>query len=335
MSETLLETRLRDALHREAELIEVPAEHLVDVLQPPRRQRRSWLAAAAALVLVGLAGWAIITRSSAPKLVATMPNSLLPVVPLAPARPPAMVLTPTNPDPVEPEVTRAIEYHDADAAGGDWAAVVRQPFAEIGSHSVVLQMIMGDPRSNPRVAWDNGQAWWSFIGELTAHTYADEDQDLYQVITAEPRLVSVLANSEAVVEFEGRLHSSVMLSTRYGALEFLDLGGSALGSMVFCEVSTGAEAELELMNSSGPRPLTEYMIGDHIAVFDPSIANGALVWTPSPGLYVTVGWSGNPATPERIDVLRRIAETIRPITDDEWQANHPQIIDLPSGTPPP
>jgi hypothetical protein len=55
--------------------------------------------------------------------------------------------------------------------------------------------------------------------------------------------------------------------------------------------------------------------------------NATLAWEPAPGLVAFVGYSGRAPDPEAVAALHRLAGRTRALTQAEWQAGDPDIVD--------
>ena len=290
--------------------------------KPPWRPSRRLVAAAGAVLLAGVAGWAVIDRDPgpAPAPAASSPALCRPVRTESPAGPPVAVVIDGSCG-----AAAGIERRDFTAAGGPWSVIVRRSDGSLGRHGAVVTFPAGASGSQ------GGAYVWELAGKhalIRGDLPAADLRAIAGRVTLVGGRPSVRPPAGFRVVWSGSYWPSRSYEVRYGSAE---VGETAALGDGLTTTWTGSGAAVEDLLFQTGRTDAEPVGGRPAVVSGTLGGNGALVWEPAPGVVSYVGWSGASMSDATVAALRRLAARARGVDPAGWQALRPQIIEEAHG----
>ena len=328
---------LSEVLLRQASQVQ-PMPDITDVHERAQRHRRR--ARAVRLVVTAFAVVAIVIGLFTVTRLRTSSDT----VPLAP--PPevqmsdvgGLVITGAGADMSPGHFT--LERVDPHATSGPFAIVVRRGDGRLGSGSAVVSYPIENvdqPDGEIRTVTSNGTDFSTVVfsrpgGQILVRSAAltvDEINGIAaatQVIGARPvvRLPSSMGNFAAVAS--GTIRPPLIREARYRCDAFGE--GATLLALCYTGLTSSPGFEAALY-SRGYQP-GPTVLGHPSFVSTIGGGNATLAWEPRPGIVAYVGYSGLQLAATQIEALARLAQRSNLISQADWAATQPQVIEQPN-----
>lgn len=320
-----------------------------------RRQPPWWVWLCAAVALASLAVLAVTQRTADPPTTTPTalhrPNAAPPrngsaaspvptpwTCPAAPGQPTAGSPASLPQDPVAALVLdgaaagSGLDRRDRSAASGPWSVVVRRRDGSLGRHSAVVtfptaRAALGDPvavgGASGRVT--SREVNWPIHGGQ-ARVRGDLGAEVLVKLAAATRIVNgrptLVAPAGYTVVSRGPYRSPHLREVRYSGSGL----PPTLGGLVYTGVTSLAGFEDQLYGSSSHA--CGVVHGQAAILTAVGGGNGTLAWQVSTDQVSYVGYSGSGLTGTVLRDVYRLAVRSRAITERQWRASRPQVIDL-------
>jgi hypothetical protein len=228
----------------------------------------------------------------------------------------------------------SLDRCDRTAADGPWTVVVRRPDGSLGRHGAVVTFPVGPPAAGRGVGVGGvpGTAAAGMVTWPLAGAYARVRGDI-----GEAGLIEVAAGTTVVggrptvrppagytVVTSGPYRPPTVHELRYGSAavgEEATLGNGLTYTGVIS--GGGFEDQLYVVHTDDGGSVD----GRPAVVSSLFGGNATLAWEPTPGVVGFVGYSGAQLDGAAVAALQRLAAQTRALTNDQWRATHPQVVD--------
>jgi hypothetical protein len=223
---------------------------------------------------------------------------------------------------------------DRTAADGPWTVVVRRPDGALGRRGAVVTFPVGAPAAGKRVqigavtgTAQQGMVTWP-VGGAFARIRGDLSESGLVAIAARTtvadRRPTVDPPKGYAIITNGPYRSPAVHEVRYGSAALGEQ--AALGNgLTYTGMASGGGFEDQLY---AVHARDGGQVDGRPAVVSPVYGgNATLAWEPAPGVVAYVGYSGAALDDAAATALGRLADRVRTVTAEQWQAINQQTVD--------